>query len=126
MTFNVSGNIILDIVECCHCDKKIRFSLERKCENCITCGARYIQVECKSDNEIMNCIYDFNGFICKYYNCNNECPLSFMYCTEHCDDKFIISSENSIRDSLSRIENEKEKIKLIEKSKKTWLVTKFK
>lgn len=95
-------------------------------ENCITCGAVYEKIKCDVEDKSINCIYNFKGFRCNYYNCEKECPLAFMYCLEHCNNKVIERAKNTIRDAENRIENENIKIKLMEESKKTWLITKFK
>lgn len=126
MTFNVSGSIILDSIQCFHCDRKFRFLTTNKLENCTTCGAVYEQIKYDLGDKGIDCTYDFKGFRCKYYNCEEECPLAFMYCLEHCKDTFVERVESSIRGAENTIKNENEKLKLIEESKKTWLVTKFK
>ena len=128
MTFKVIGKIILELTQCLHCEYKLRFNISNKTERCNNCGASYKLIN-HSENNIelseVSCNYNFDSFMCKYFKCDNKCPLPFMFCVEHCDDKFIERIEYNIKMANSTIESNNEKIRLMKESKKTWMITKL-
>jgi hypothetical protein len=124
---HVRGRVMLDAVDCQHCNSKIFNSSLENIEVCESCGAKYKLVTVNmSDNE-PKAEYTFSGFNCidrTYFSqCNNTCPAPFMYCQYHCDDDSIKKAEKSIDDAKEKVVEAEEKLKAVKESKKTWMVT---
>lgn len=125
MTFEITGKIILELAQCLHCEYKFRFDISNNIERCNNCGASYKLIQYSTDTSEVLCSYKFDNFLCRYFKCDNKCPLPFMYCIEHCGTKYIGKVEDNIKYANSTIKSDREKINLMKESKKTWMITKL-
>lgn len=127
MKVTISGRIMLDSMECHHCKAKIFGSNIDIVDVCETCGAKYELVNTNLSGKDVTAEFKFEGFNCLeqgYFDkCQNTCPAPFMYCKDHCNDAAIQKAENAIKSAEKTVQKEKDKLELIKKSKKTWMVT---
>ena len=127
----VEGSILLNQVKCQHCDNNILGEAMVRETICKKCGAKYKLISVTTlhsdiDNEI-KAEYQFENFNCiqlEFFDkCKNTCPAPFMFCKDHTNDTFIKISENMIERAEIKLVESKEKLELIKKSKKNWMIT---
>ena len=127
MNIHVKGKIVLEGIECQHCNNKILNGTLEDIHVCSSCGARYKGVATKLNNGEPTVEYTFTGFNCiemNYFDkCNNTCPAPFMYCQYHCNDASIEKAKRVIEEAKNKVEEAKDKLKAVEESKKTWMIT---
>ena len=129
----VKGSILLKTTECQHCSHPVFSASEAMPKNtiCKKCGAKYEIVEVKTlcgekDNDI-EVEYNFEDFNCLelgfFNSCKNTCPAPYMFCKGHSSDAFIDNIKTQISKAGTRVIELKDKLELIQKSKKNWMVT---
>lgn len=128
MSLQGRGKAIIYNFECAHCGYKDH-SMEMKANwSCVKCGARYSLVSHLVDaNGEIDYEYDMVGFVCIQNDfmekCDNQCPAPYMYCKVHSSEKHLERAKKSIDDAKRRVEDAKHKCKLVEESRKTWMIT---
>ena len=127
MSIIVNGKAVLDSFDCQHCKNKIfNITLDETCV-CKTCGSKYKLIDLKISNQQISAEFEFEGFCCLeqgYINkCNNMCPAPSMFCMIHSDESSIKKTKDSIKIAEDAVERERNKLDLIIKSKKTWIIT---
>lgn len=128
MEIKITGTVYFGQLDCPNCSSPILFNgdIQIKCKKC---GA-FMQVKStKIVDYKMECILNYDGFVCinsAYQNtCFNVCPAEYMYCKEHCKQENIDDQKKRIKSAEEDLSEQKEKLKLIEASRKTWLITKL-
>jgi rRNA maturation endonuclease Nob1 len=127
MNIHVKGKIVLDGIDCQHCNHKVLNGSLEETEICESCGARYKLVNVNINNNEPNSEYAFTGFNCIERGwldkCHNTCPAPFMYCKYHSDDASIEKAKKAIDEAKCKVVEAEERLKVVEESKKTWMVT---
>jgi len=126
MTLQVTGKINMQNAECEKCGEIILSWVYSDIITCGTCGAIYNVSASTMEDQYIQYEFEFVEFQCMQKSiaesCNNYCPAPGMYCKEHTSDKAFKDANNSIRYSEERLATAKEKLELMEESKKTWLI----
>lgn len=128
MTVKCNGKIVLSDFTCIHCGHKSIFLDMKSAWHCAKCGAKY-KLMGHTINNLGNieCEYNMNGFNCiqgSYTNkCDNVCPAPYMYCKEHSDKEHLERAKRAVSDAAKRVEDAKSNYKLVEESRKTWMIT---
>jgi hypothetical protein len=130
MNVHVKGRIVLNGIDCQHCNRKIFNNVNssmKDIEICESCGARYKLVNININNGEPSVEYTFTGFNCIEQGwlekCTNTCPAPFMYCQNHSDDDSIKKAEKHIEEAKEKVTAAEDKLKSVKESKKTWMVT---
>ncbi len=129
LALTITGKILFQDFDCVRCSHKIRlYNFDPTNIKCGDCGAVYILIDQKVQDgyKTVNFGYDFYGFKCIYSGidaCENLCPSPFMYCKEHCSDQSLERIKDDISFNMDKIKNLKNKLELMEESKKNWLIS---
>lgn len=130
MVLSAIGKIVMMNTVCIKCNSTISiFSGDRSSTKCLSCGAFYskkLPPLSISDHSEVTIDYEFIEYRCmhSYFSdaCTNVCPAQSMFCEGHSDDRSINYAIQDVSYCEARLLEAKEKLSLINESKKTWLI----
>lgn len=133
MSIKISGSVKLDISPCYNCNNHIYVSNDKpkQIEICVICGARHIlknialtkynEIEAEVEPDGFNCLSDVSSYSISH--CLNKCPSPSMFCKDHSGEISIDQAKDNIVYRKKDVTIAKERLKMIESSRKIWAIT---
>ena len=113
---------------CTECKYKIQFYNSFNNIRCNNCGAYYMVESKLIVNSGVEFMYNFIEFKCTYSfmePCLNVCPMPYMFCKSHITEECAKQIKSSYIYASNALQRSKDRLKRIQESKKTWVITRL-